>query len=175
MKTSELEANIERMKENQKLLEKKLVRSNERIRELEEAERNISKLEEENRILGGQVIVLESKEIALRNRGGDDLEERVMEFQSRVEMLLNDKETIANAKNVSIHQMIALKAYIMELDTKLKQLVSENEYSTKKYKSYKEKCQQFVKDLKHQESTVNSMKGKIQGYDKLVIKLQGEL
>lgn len=58
MKTSELEANIERMKENQKLLEKKLVRSNERIRELEEAERNISKLEEENRILGGQVIVL---------------------------------------------------------------------------------------------------------------------
>lgn len=63
----------------------------------------------------------------------------------------------------------------MELDTKLKQLVSENEYSTKKYKSYKEKCQQFVKDLKHQESTVNSMKGKIQGYDKLVIKLQGEL
>jgi chromosome segregation ATPase len=137
MKTSELEANIERMKENQKLLEKKLVRSNERIRELEEVERNISKLEEENRILGGQVIVLESKEIALRNRGGDDLEERVMEFQSRVEMLLNDKETIANAKNVSIHQMIALKAYIMELNTKLKQLVSENEYSTKKYKSYK--------------------------------------
>ena len=49
------------MKENQKLLESKLVRSNERIRELEEAERNISKLEEENRILGGQVIVLESK------------------------------------------------------------------------------------------------------------------
>jgi hypothetical protein len=29
--------------------------------------------------------------------------------------------------------------------------------------------------LKNQEAAANSMKGKIQGYDKLVIKLQGEL
>ena len=35
-------------------------------------------------MLGGRVIVLESKEVALRNRNGDELEERVMEFQTRV-------------------------------------------------------------------------------------------
>lgn len=52
-------------------------------------------------------------------------------------MLLSDKETIANMKNIGIHQLIALKAYIMELDAKLKQVVNENEYAVKKYKSYK--------------------------------------
>jgi hypothetical protein len=29
-------------------------------------------------------------------------------------------------KNVNIHQLIALKAYILELDAKLKQVVNEN-------------------------------------------------
>ena len=61
----------------------------------------------------------------------------MLEFQTRVEMLLNDKETIGNMKNVGIHQLIALKAYIMELDGRLKQVVNENEYASKKYKSYK--------------------------------------
>ena len=75
---------VERLKENQKFLEQRLVREAERVRELEEVEKSLSKLEEENRILGGRVIVLESKEVALRNRSGDDLEERVMEFQSRI-------------------------------------------------------------------------------------------
>lgn len=77
-------------------------------------------------MLGGRVIVLESKEVALRNRNGDELEERVMEFQTRVEMLLADRDTIGNMKNVGIHQLIALKAYIMELDGRLKQVVNEN-------------------------------------------------
>ena len=90
-------------------------------------------------------------------------------------MLLNDKETIANTKNISIHQLIALKAYIMELDAKLKQLVSENEYSTKKYKSYKDKCIHLMKELKQHDKNLNALKGKITGYDKLVVKLQGEL
>lgn len=88
-------------------------------------------------MLGGRVIVLEAKDVALRNRNGNELEERVLEFQTRVEMLLNDKETIGNMKNVGIHQLIALKAYIMELDGRLKQVVNENEYASKKYKSYK--------------------------------------
>lgn len=60
-------------------------------------------------------------------------------------MLLSDKETIANMKNVGIHQLIALKAYILELDAKLKQVVNENEYAVKKYKTYKEKCSQLIK------------------------------
>lgn len=42
-------------------------------------------------MLGGRVIVLEAKEVTLRNRSGDELEERVLEFQTRVEMLLSDK------------------------------------------------------------------------------------
>lgn len=69
----------------------------------------------------------------------------MLEFQNRVEMLLSDKETIANMKNVGIHQLIALKAYILELDAKLKQVVNENEYAVKKYKTYKEKCSQLIK------------------------------
>ena len=48
-------------------------------------------MEEENRMLGGRVIVLESKDVALRNRNAEDLEERVIEFQNRVKILLNDK------------------------------------------------------------------------------------
>jgi hypothetical protein len=64
-------------------------------------------------MLGGRVIVLEAKEIATKNRPGDHLEERVVEFETRVKMLLNDKDTIANIKNTGIHQMIALKAYIL--------------------------------------------------------------
>ena len=90
-------------------------------------------------------------------------------------MLLNDKQTIPNAKNISIHQLIALKAYIIELDTKFKQLVSENQYSTKKYKNYKEKCLNLLKQMKKHDKAMNAMKGKIQGYDKLVVKLQGQL
>ena len=81
--------------------------------------------------------MLESKEVTLRNRSGDDLEHRVKEFQSRIEMLLNDRSLIQNYKNVNIHQLIALKAYIIELDGKVKQLGVENEYSVKKYKTYK--------------------------------------
>lgn len=124
-------------------------------------------------MLGGRVIVLESKDVALRNRNGEELEERVLEFQTRIEMLLNDKENLANLKNVSIHQMIALKAYIMELDGKLKSLVTENEYSAKKYKNYKEKYMSLLKDIKKHENVINSYKNKIHGYDKLVLKLQG--
>lgn len=52
-------------------------------------------------------------------------------------MLLSDKETIASMKNIGIHQLIALKAYIMELDGRLKQVANENEYAVKKYRSYK--------------------------------------
>ena len=90
-------------------------------------------------------------------------------------MLLNDKETIANMKNVGIHQMIALKAYIMELDAQLKHVVLNYEYAEKKYKSYKEKCSQLIRELKQHDIAINALKGKLQGYDRLVVKLQGEL
>jgi tRNA U54 and U55 pseudouridine synthase Pus10 len=58
---------------------------------MEETERNLRKLEEENRMLGGRVIVLEAKDVTLRNRAGDELEERVEEFTTRVGMLLSDR------------------------------------------------------------------------------------
>ena len=66
--------------------------------------------------MGGRVIVLESKDLAVENRregGSRKLEENVLEFQTRVEMLLNEKENLANLKNVSIHQLVTLKAYIV--------------------------------------------------------------
>lgn len=90
-------------------------------------------------------------------------------------MLLNDKETIVNSKNVGIHQLIALKAVILEIDAKLKQAINENDYANKKYKSYKEKCTQLIRELKQHDIAINALKGKLQGYDRLVVKLQGEL
>lgn len=60
-------------------------------------------------------------------------------------MLLNDKENIATMKNVSIHQLMSLKGYIIELDGKLKSMVTENDFALKKYKSYKEKYLSSVK------------------------------
>lgn len=61
------------------------------------------------------MIVLESKDIALENRKDNayrGMEENVLEFQTRVEMLLDEKENLANIKNITIHQLVALKAYI---------------------------------------------------------------
>lgn len=63
-------------------------------------------------------------------------------------MLLDDKENIANLKNVSVHQLLALKSYIVELDQKLKGASKENDYALKKYKSYKEKYLFSVKEIK---------------------------
>ena len=60
-------------------------------------------------------------------------------------MLLSNKENLKELKEVNIHQLLALKAYIMELDNKIKELVSSNSYLTKKYKSYKEKYQGSLK------------------------------
>lgn len=44
----------------------------------------IKRLEEENQVLNGKIIVMESREIALRNRTGEELEERVLEFENRI-------------------------------------------------------------------------------------------
>jgi len=94
---------------------------NEQIKKHNDNEAIVRKLEEDNRVLGGRVIVLESKELAVENRReGRRLEENVLEFQTRVEMLLDEKENLANVKNISIHQLMTLKAYIVEMDQKLK-------------------------------------------------------
>lgn len=94
---------------------------NEQIKKHNDNEAIVKKLEEDNRVLGGRVIVLESKELAVENRReGRRLEENVLEFQTRVEMLLDEKENLANVKNISIHQLMTLKAYIVEMDQKLK-------------------------------------------------------
>jgi hypothetical protein len=53
--------------------------------------------------------------------------------------------------------------------------VTESEYATKKYRFYKEKCLQYIKELKEHDIAINALKGKLQGYDRLVVKLQGEL
>lgn len=80
---------------------------------------------------------MESREVALRNRTGEELEERVLEFENRVELLLSNKEGLKELKEVNIHQLLALKAYVMELDGKIRELLNSNNYLTKKYKSYK--------------------------------------
>lgn len=43
----------------------------------------------------------------------------------------------------------------------------------KKYKTYKEKYQNSIKEYQETTMIVNSLKTKILGYDRLVLKLQG--
>ena len=57
----------------------------------------------------------------------------------------------------------------------MKELILSNGYLLKKYKSYKEKYQLTLKEHKQYGLTINTLKMKIMGYDKLVLKLQGEL
>lgn len=76
---------------------------------------------------------------------------------------------------MGIHQLIALKAYIMELDSRLKELLLSNGYLLKKYKSYKEKYQASLKESKQQALANNALKMKMIGYEKLVLKQQAEL
>lgn len=89
--------------------------------------------------------------------------------------MLHNKEGLREMREVGIHQLLALKAYIMELDSRLKELLLSNGYLLKKYKSYKEKYQASLKEHKQYGLTINTLKMKILGYDKLVLKLQGEL
>jgi predicted RNase H-like nuclease (RuvC/YqgF family) len=109
----ELEAEIERQQETIKILEKKIMESHQQQLALEEKAGLLRRLEEENQLLSGRVIVMESREVALRNRTGEELEERILEFESRIELLLNNKEGLREIKEINIHQLLALKAYIM--------------------------------------------------------------
>ncbi|CAM6006607.1 unnamed protein product [Sphagnum balticum] len=90
-------------------------------------------------------------------------------------MLLANKENMKELKEISIHQLVALKAYILELDGKLRDMLRSNDYLLKKYKSYKEKYQGVLREQKQERLQANNLKMKIMGYDKLVLKLQGEL
>ena len=46
---------------------------------------------------------------------------------------------LSNSDN--LHQLIAMKAYILELDTKLQSMASEHDHLHKKYQQYKERYQ----------------------------------
>jgi len=61
------------------------------------------------------------------------------------------------------------------LDSKLKELLGSNNHLLRKYKSYKERYQASIKEEKTYGMTINTLKMKILGYDKLVLKLQNEL
>ena len=113
--------------------------------------------------------------MALRSRSGEELEERVLEFESRIELLLANKEGLRELREVGIHQLIALKAYILELDSRLKEMLLSNGYLLKKYKAYKEKYQGSLKENKQQALANNAIKMKIMGYEQLIVKLQAEL
>lgn len=63
----------------------------------------------------------------------------------------------------------------MELDSKLKEMLSSNNYLLRKYKSYKEKYQNALSEQKQASASIANLKIKIMGYDKLVLKLQAEL
>jgi DNA repair exonuclease SbcCD ATPase subunit len=109
----ELQSEVERQSETIKNLEKKILEAHQEKLNLEEKANNLRRLEEENQLLTGKVIVMESREIALKNRSGEELEERILEFESRIELLINNKEGLKEMKDIGIHQLLALKAYIL--------------------------------------------------------------
>lgn len=81
--------------------------------------------------------------------------------------------------NANVHQLIAMKAYVIELDNKLQTVAEQNEHLSKRYGQYKEKYQLVISENKQivnkHYSMINAYKGKIAGYEKLVIKLTDEL
>ena len=80
----ELESEIERNNETIKGLERKVLEGHQERSGFEEKAHLLKKYEEENQLLNGKIIVMESREIALRNRTGEELEERVLEFENRI-------------------------------------------------------------------------------------------
>jgi hypothetical protein len=74
----ELESESDRQNETIRGLEKKVMEGYQERSGLEEKAHQLKKYEEENQLLNGKIIVMESREIALRNRTGEELEERVL-------------------------------------------------------------------------------------------------
>jgi hypothetical protein len=80
----ELEAETDRQQETIRGMERRAVEAHQERTALEERAGDVKRLEEENQLLNGRIIVMESREIALRNRTGEELEERVLEFENRI-------------------------------------------------------------------------------------------
>jgi hypothetical protein len=64
---------VERQNDSIKNLERKIVEFNHERAGLEEKAERLKAAEEENKLLNGRVIVMESREIALKNRTGEEL------------------------------------------------------------------------------------------------------
>lgn len=69
----ELEAEAERQQETIRGMERRAVEVHQERAALEERAGQVRRLEEENQLLNGRIIVMESREIALRNRTGEEL------------------------------------------------------------------------------------------------------
>lgn len=69
----ELEAEVERQNETIKNMEKKAMDVHKEKAGFEDRTAAIKRLEQENQVLNGKIIVMESREIALRNRTGEEL------------------------------------------------------------------------------------------------------
>lgn len=69
----ELEAETERQQETIRGMERRAMEAHQERTTLEERAGEVRRLEEENQLLNGRIIVMESREIALRNRTGEEL------------------------------------------------------------------------------------------------------
>ena len=74
-----------------------------------------------------------------------------------------------------MQQLIALKAYIEELDSKLHPLIEENKRLHKKYLQYKEKYQEVYSENQETVDRFSSVaeryKEKISGYEALILRM----
>jgi hypothetical protein len=162
-----------------KELESKNREASQQLREKQWERTKCEELEEEKRILEGRVIVYEAMEMVTKNRSKPQHIERIEEFERRIRLLLEEENLQYLVHNANVHQLIAMKAYVIELDNKLRVVGEHHEHLSKKYAAVKEKQQHLSvenkKIISRHQSMVGAYKGKLQGYEKLINKLTEEL
>lgn len=175
MKLLSAEHELNSLKQYIKDIEAKSREVSQQLREKQWEKKKFLEIEEEKRILEGRVIVYEAMEMVVRNRDKPHHIQRIQEFERRIHLLLEEENLQYLVNNANVHQLIAMKAYIIELDNKLQLVIEQNEHFHKKYSQYKDKYQQVIAENKQiiskHYSMVNAYKGKISGYERLVLKL----
>ena len=105
--------------------------------------------------------------------------ERIQEFERRIQLLLEEEDLPHIVQNANVHQLVAMKAFVLELDGKLQSIIDQNKHLQKRNSYYKNKCQDISVENKEISVKFNTMvesyKGKISGYEALILKLTNEL
>ena len=93
----------------------------------------IHELEQARNLLEGRVIVMESLSITDRTRVDSETYNTLKQFEKRIQLLIDDPHILKDLQGNNLQQLIAMKAYIIELDERLKDVGVQNQKLMKKY------------------------------------------